>query len=57
MPSQDETPKRVRLNMRIPEALLKWAKKHVRGRNTNLTQDYIDWLTSRKQQEESNGKE
>lgn len=52
-----ETTKRARLNMRIPEALLKWAKKHVRGRNTTLTQEYIDWLTARKLQEESNGKE
>lgn len=47
---------RARLNMRIPEPLLKWAKKYVNGRNTTVTQLIIDHLTDLKgEQEKSNG--
>lgn len=47
---------RSRLNMRIPEPLLKWAKKYVEERNTTVTQLIIDYLTDiRTQQEKGNG--
>jgi hypothetical protein len=43
---------RARLNMRIPEPLLKWAKKYVDDRNTTVTQLIIDHLTSLKDRQE-----
>ena len=46
-------PPRARLNMRIPEPLLVWAKGYVVSRNTTVTQLVIDHLTTLKEQ---NGK-
>lgn len=48
---RSKTP-RARLNMRIPEPLLKWAKKYVDERNTTVTQLIIDHLTELKAQQE-----
>lgn len=49
-------PKRSRLNMRIPSDLLDWARGFATGRNTNLTQLFIDHLTKlREQREQRNG--
>lgn len=49
-------PKRSRLNMRIPSDLLDWAKGFALGKNTNLTQLFIDHLTKlREQRGQRNG--
>lgn len=47
-------PPRARLNMRIPEPLLDWAKDYAVIRNTTITQIIIDHFTKLK--EASNGK-
>lgn len=38
-------PKRARVNIRVPNDLLKWAKKYAVKKNTTLTQMIIDFLT------------
>lgn len=47
--------KRERLNLRIPNELLKWAKKRALSSNSSVTQLIIDQLTKLKEKEESNG--
>lgn len=49
-----QRPPRARLNMRIPEPLLDWAKDYAVVRNTTITQIIIDHFT--KLRETSNGK-
>ena len=44
---------RERLNMRIPRDLLAWTKAYVQRKNTTLTQDYIDFLTKRREREDA----
>jgi hypothetical protein len=44
---------RERLNMRIPRALLKWAKTFAQERNTSVTQLVVDHLTRLKEYETS----
>jgi predicted DNA binding CopG/RHH family protein len=50
--SESRSLKRKRINMRIPEDLIEWAKSHVLENNTNLTQDYIDYLTDKRKKSE-----
>lgn len=44
--------KRARLNMRIPEPLLKWVKDYAGAHNTTVTQLFIDQLTDLQAKEE-----
>ena len=55
MSSKAPRPKRSRINMRIPLDLLKWAKGYVKSKNTNLTQDYVDYLTRKREEVQKHG--
>lgn len=41
--------KRVRLNIRIPETLVDWAKRHAREKNTSVTQIIVSHFTTLKE--------
>lgn len=43
-----QAPKKTRINMRVPDDLLGWAKEYALLRNTNLTQLLVDYLTKLK---------
>lgn len=45
MTEKTKKPTRVRLNIRIPEKLLTWAKKHARKSHTTVTQIIVNRLT------------
>lgn len=47
--------RRSRLNMRIPADLLGWAKDFVAERNTNLTQLFVDHLTTLREKKGKHG--
>jgi len=49
--SKKSSSKRHRVNMRIPEDLLKWAKAYVKRKNTSLTQAVVDHFTKLRTEE------
>ena len=45
-----KTQKRVRLNIRVPADLVRWAKVWAKKKNTTITQVIVDHLTSKKEE-------
>ena len=48
--------KRVRVNMRIPLELVEFIKEDAKRRGTNMTGDYVDYLKTKKDRTEKEGR-
>lgn len=44
--------RKVRVNMRVPADLLRWAKTYARGKNANVTRLFVDHLTKLREKEQ-----
>lgn len=55
MPNGTKTPRRTRLNVRIPSDLVRWAKVWAKKKNTTITQVIVDYLTNKREEVDARG--